>query len=42
MAFVYVNQDVHVSIEEMVEAYVKKYPEILHLLHEVSMFVVAN
>uniref|UniRef100_A0A9J7XEJ3 THAP-type domain-containing protein n=1 Tax=Cyprinus carpio carpio TaxID=630221 RepID=A0A9J7XEJ3_CYPCA len=34
MAFVYVNQDVHFSIEEMVEAYVKKYPEILQLLHE--------
>ncbi|XP_016132500.1 uncharacterized protein [Sinocyclocheilus grahami] len=34
MAFVYVNQDVHFSTEEMVEAYVKKYPEILQLLHE--------
>ncbi|CAM4729822.1 unnamed protein product [Leuciscus chuanchicus] len=34
MAFVYVNQDVHFSIEEMVEAYVKKYPEILQLLQE--------
>ncbi|KTG42220.1 hypothetical protein cypCar_00019692 [Cyprinus carpio] len=34
MAFVYVNQDVHFSIEEMVEAYVKKYPEILQLLRE--------
>ncbi|XP_059395958.1 uncharacterized protein si:dkey-250d21.1 isoform X3 [Carassius carassius] len=34
MAFVYVNQDVHFNIEEMVEAYVKKYPEILQLLHE--------
>ncbi|KAK2871049.1 hypothetical protein Q8A67_023576 [Cirrhinus molitorella] len=34
MAFVYVNQDVHFSIEEMVEAYVKKYPEILQLLHD--------
>ncbi|XP_051764384.1 uncharacterized protein si:dkey-250d21.1 isoform X1 [Ctenopharyngodon idella] len=34
MAFVYVNQDVHFSIEEMVEAYVKKYPEVLQLLQE--------
>ncbi|XP_043105741.1 uncharacterized protein si:dkey-250d21.1 isoform X2 [Puntigrus tetrazona] len=34
MAFVYVNQDVHFSIEEMVEAYVKKYPEILQLLQQ--------
>ncbi|XP_051540366.1 uncharacterized protein LOC127432896 isoform X2 [Myxocyprinus asiaticus] len=34
MAFVYVNQDVHFSIEEMVEAYVKKYPEILEQLRE--------
>ncbi|XP_052463985.1 uncharacterized protein LOC128021096 isoform X1 [Carassius gibelio] len=34
MAFVYVNQDVHFSVEEMVEAYVKKYPEILQLLRE--------
>ncbi|XP_016345867.1 uncharacterized protein LOC107691649 isoform X1 [Sinocyclocheilus anshuiensis] len=34
MAFVYINQDVHFSIEEMVEAYVKKYPEILQLLRE--------
>ncbi|XP_016416839.1 uncharacterized protein LOC107746985 [Sinocyclocheilus rhinocerous] len=34
MACVYVNQDVHFSTEEMVEAYVKKYPEILQLLHE--------
>ncbi|RXN27567.1 hypothetical protein ROHU_019935 [Labeo rohita] len=32
LAFVYVNQDVHFSIEEMVEAYVKKYPDILQLL----------
>uniref|UniRef100_A0A671L803 Si:dkey-250d21.1 n=1 Tax=Sinocyclocheilus anshuiensis TaxID=1608454 RepID=A0A671L803_9TELE len=42
MAFVYVNQDVQFSTEEMVEAYVKKYPEILQLLHEVSMFLVTN
>ncbi|XP_051542358.1 uncharacterized protein LOC127433990 isoform X2 [Myxocyprinus asiaticus] len=34
LAFVYVNQDVHFSIEEMVEAYIKKYPEILEQLHE--------
>uniref|UniRef100_A0A8C9RR25 Uncharacterized LOC108936243 n=1 Tax=Scleropages formosus TaxID=113540 RepID=A0A8C9RR25_SCLFO len=33
MAFVYVNQDVHFSIEEMVECFVKKHPEILQLLH---------
>nr|XP_055064176.1 uncharacterized protein si:dkey-250d21.1 isoform X2 [Misgurnus anguillicaudatus] len=34
MAFVYVNQDVHFSIEEMVEAYITKHPEILQLLKE--------
>nr|XP_021335075.1 uncharacterized protein si:dkey-250d21.1 isoform X2 [Danio rerio] len=34
MAFVYVNQDVNFSFEEMVEAYVKKNPEILQLIHE--------
>ncbi|XP_023695975.1 uncharacterized protein [Paramormyrops kingsleyae] len=32
MAFVFVNQDVHFSIEEMVDSFVKKHPEILELL----------
>ncbi|KAA0704066.1 52 kDa repressor of the inhibitor of the protein kinase [Triplophysa tibetana] len=36
MALVYVNQDVHFNIEEMVDAYVEKYPDILQLLQEVD------
>lgn len=38
IAYVYVNQDVHFSIEEMVESYVQKHPEILQLLQLVSTF----
>ncbi|XP_030648094.1 uncharacterized protein LOC115828279 [Chanos chanos] len=34
MAFVYVNQDVHINIEEMVETYLEKHPDILQLLHQ--------
>nr|XP_046178726.1 uncharacterized protein si:dkey-250d21.1 isoform X1 [Oncorhynchus gorbuscha] len=33
MAFVYVNQDVHFNVEDMVESYVEKHPDILQLLH---------
>ncbi|XP_015256321.1 PREDICTED: uncharacterized protein LOC107101786 [Cyprinodon variegatus] len=32
MAFVYVNQDVHFSVEKMVESYIEKHPDILQLL----------
>uniref|UniRef100_A0A1A8ESE0 THAP-type domain-containing protein n=3 Tax=Nothobranchius korthausae TaxID=1143690 RepID=A0A1A8ESE0_9TELE len=32
MAFVYVNQDVHFNVENMVETYVQKHPEILRIL----------
>ncbi|XP_027887045.1 uncharacterized protein LOC114153017 [Xiphophorus couchianus] len=32
MAFVYVNQDVHFSVEKMVESYIEKHPDILKLL----------
>ncbi|XP_061596186.1 uncharacterized protein si:dkey-250d21.1 [Cololabis saira] len=32
MAFVYVNQDVHFSVEQMVDSYVQKHPDILQLL----------
>uniref|UniRef100_A0A3P8SPS0 THAP-type domain-containing protein n=1 Tax=Amphiprion percula TaxID=161767 RepID=A0A3P8SPS0_AMPPE len=32
MAYVYVNQDVHFSVEQMVESYVQKHPDILQLL----------
>ncbi|XP_056141305.1 uncharacterized protein si:dkey-250d21.1 [Lampris incognitus] len=32
MAFVFVNQDVHFSVEQMVESYVQKHPDILELL----------
>lgn len=32
MAYVYVNQDVHFNVEEMVESYVQKHPDILQLL----------
>ncbi|XP_068187718.1 uncharacterized protein si:dkey-250d21.1 isoform X3 [Antennarius striatus] len=32
MAYIYVNQDVHFSVEEMVELYVQKHPDILQLL----------
>ncbi|KAM9385178.1 uncharacterized protein KZ484_006773 isoform 2-T2 [Pholidichthys leucotaenia] len=31
-AYVYVNQDVHFSVEQMVESYVQKHPDILQLL----------
>ncbi|XP_067113347.1 uncharacterized protein si:dkey-250d21.1 [Osmerus mordax] len=33
MAFVFVNQDVHFNVEDVVETYVQKHPEILALLH---------
>ncbi|XP_008330489.1 uncharacterized protein LOC103394822 isoform X3 [Cynoglossus semilaevis] len=33
MAYIYVNQDVHFSVEQMVELYVQKHPDILQLLH---------
>ncbi|XP_026226687.1 uncharacterized protein si:dkey-250d21.1 isoform X2 [Anabas testudineus] len=32
MAYIYVNQDVHFSVEQMVESYVQKHPDILKLL----------
>ncbi|KAM3601559.1 uncharacterized protein V6R79_014847 [Siganus canaliculatus] len=32
MAYVYVNQDVHLNVERMVESYVEKHPDILQLL----------
>lgn len=38
IAYVYVNQDVHFSIEKMVDSYVQKHPEILQLLQLVSKF----
>lgn len=38
MAYVYVNQDVHFSVEEMVETYVQKHPDILQLLQKVRIF----
>ncbi|KAI4874580.1 hypothetical protein NFI96_034491 [Prochilodus magdalenae] len=36
MAFVYVNQDVHFNIEDMVQSYVESHPDILQLLCKVS------
>lgn len=36
MAYIYVNQDVHFSVEQMVESYVQKHPDILKLLQMVS------
>uniref|UniRef100_A0A8C8HY05 THAP-type domain-containing protein n=1 Tax=Oncorhynchus tshawytscha TaxID=74940 RepID=A0A8C8HY05_ONCTS len=33
MAFVYVNQDVHFNVEDMVESYVEKHIDILQFLH---------
>ncbi|XP_066555623.1 uncharacterized protein LOC136746773 [Amia ocellicauda] len=33
MTFVFVNQDVHFSVEDMVDVYVEKHPGILKLLH---------
>lgn len=35
-AFVYVNQDVHMNMEAMVESYVEKHPDILQLLETVN------
>ncbi|XP_034035014.1 uncharacterized protein si:dkey-250d21.1 [Thalassophryne amazonica] len=32
MAYVFVNQDVHFSVEQMVESYVQKHPDIMQLL----------
>lgn len=32
MAYVYVNQDVHFNVEQMVDSYVQKHPDILQLL----------
>ncbi|XP_035522546.1 uncharacterized protein si:dkey-250d21.1 [Morone saxatilis] len=34
MAYVYVNQDVHLNVEQMVDTYVQKHPDILHLLQK--------
>uniref|UniRef100_W5MBH1 THAP-type domain-containing protein n=1 Tax=Lepisosteus oculatus TaxID=7918 RepID=W5MBH1_LEPOC len=34
VAFVFVNQDVHFSVEDMVDAYVEKHPDILQLLRK--------
>lgn len=42
IAYVYVNQDVHFSIEKMVESYVQKHPEILELLQMVSKSLLNN
>lgn len=36
MAFVYVNQDVHFSVEKMVDTYVQKHPDVLQMLQIVS------
>lgn len=36
MAYVFVNQDVHFNVEQMVDAYVEKHPDILQLLQTVS------
>lgn len=36
MAFVYVNQDVHVNIDDMVQSYVESHPDILQLLCKVN------
>lgn len=38
MAYVYVNQDVHFNVEQMVESYGQKHPDILQLLQMVSRF----
>lgn len=38
MAYVYVNQDVHFNVEQMVDSYVQKHPDILKLLQVVSRF----
>ncbi|XP_072514426.1 uncharacterized protein [Salminus brasiliensis] len=40
MAFVYVNQDVHVSIEDMVQSYVESHPDMLQLLCKEDMMEV--
>lgn len=40
LAFVFVNQDVHFSIEEMVDSFVKKHPEILELLQMVKNILI--
>lgn len=42
MAYIYVNQDVHVSIEQMVESYVQKHPDILKMLQIVSRWLKAS
>lgn len=42
MAYIYVNQDVHVSVEQMVESYVQKHPDILQMLQIVSKFLMAS
>ncbi|XP_066506444.1 uncharacterized protein si:dkey-250d21.1 [Hoplias malabaricus] len=34
MAFVYINQDVHFNIEDMVQSYVESHPDIIQLLHK--------
>lgn len=39
MAFVYVNQDVHFSVEKVVETYVQKHPDILQMLQMVSNLI---
>lgn len=40
MAFVYVNQDVHFNIEDMVQSYVENHPDILQLLCKVNRMLV--
>ncbi|XP_007259509.3 uncharacterized protein si:dkey-250d21.1 isoform X1 [Astyanax mexicanus] len=40
MAFVYINQDVHVNIEDMVQSYVENHPETLQLLCKDEMMEV--
>lgn len=41
-AYIYVNQDVHVSVEQMVESYVQKHPDILQMLQIVSKSLMAS
>lgn len=37
LAYVFVNQDVHFSVEQMVESYAKNHPEIMQLLQTVGL-----
>lgn len=41
-AYIYVNQDVHVSVEQMVESYVQKHPDILQMLQIVSKSLITS